>query len=69
MIFERNPILRLDDDSGGEWTIECGPTLTLGTERWALRVTKGKLSRRSVFRENWPDVFLILRGRRWPWHD
>ena len=41
-----------------------GLMLTLGTERFGLRITRGHLSRRAVFHDNWPDVFFLFRGRR-----
>lgn len=40
---------------------------TIGSENsYALRAARGSLSRHGVWHANWPCVFLIVRGRRWP---
>lgn len=39
-------------------------TLTLGSERYGLRVARGRLDRRGKWHGNRPDVFLLWRGRR-----
>jgi hypothetical protein len=40
--------------------------ITVGNEQYALRIARGKLDRHGTFHDNWPCVFLIWKGRRWP---
>lgn len=38
--------------------------MTIGTDRFGLRITRGKLNKNGTFHDNWPCVFVLWRGRR-----
>lgn len=38
--------------------------MTIGTEKFGLRITRGKLDRHGRFHDNRPCVFLLVGGRR-----
>lgn len=40
--------------------------LHIGTDRWCLRISKGRLSRHGEWKPKQYCVFLVLRGKRWP---
>ena len=42
--------------------------MTIGTERFGLRITKGRMGRKGQWHPNQPCVFWLINGRRWPRH-